>query len=74
MNGLPYTYARNDCEACREHDADFQFPGGDHDPTSARAERYCRRCLGERLLWTAQLQCGPVTGGSADHHRHTAAT
>jgi hypothetical protein len=58
MNRLPYPHARNDCEVCREHDADFQLQGGDHDPTSTRAERYCRRCLDEKLLWTAQYGAG----------------
>ena len=47
---LRYPHMRNDCEACRERDADFHLAGAEHNPPGKRPARYCRACIGEKLV------------------------
>ncbi|MFE9642376.1 hypothetical protein ACFYOC_25470 [Nocardiopsis alba] len=44
---LPYPHARQDCQRCRERDADIEILDG---PGSRTYTRYCRDCIGERLV------------------------
>jgi hypothetical protein len=50
---LPYPHTRNDCEGCRERDADLHLLGEEHNPPGKRQARYRRACLVEKLLVTA---------------------
>lgn len=44
---LPYPHARQDCQRCHEFDADIEILNG---PGSRSYTRYCRGCIGERLV------------------------
>jgi hypothetical protein len=58
---LPYPHARNDCTACREHDADVELlapDAGPHTPGKQPVE-LCQRCLGPHLAWRAIQHSGP---------------
>jgi hypothetical protein len=46
-DSLPYPHARNDCEMCRERDADFHVLGEEFNKPDHRQLLLCRRCLGE---------------------------
>ena len=59
---LPYPHARNDCEACRERDADVQVLGaGDEDyrKPSERPVLLCQSCLGRYVAVQAIQRGGP---------------
>ena len=43
---LPYPRTRNDCEICRERDADFHVLGEAFDKPGNRPLLLCQRCLG----------------------------
>lgn len=47
---LPYPHARNDCEVCRERDADFAIAVDDPVVPGRRKPLLCTRCLG---TWSA---------------------
>ena len=42
---LPYPHARNDCQVCRELDADFEVTVAD-PVVGERMSLLCQRCLG----------------------------
>jgi hypothetical protein len=43
---LPYPHARNDCEMCRERDADFHVLGEEWNKPGKRPLLLCQGCLG----------------------------
>jgi hypothetical protein len=43
---LPYPHARNDCEICRERDADFHILGEAYNKPGKRPLLLCQACLG----------------------------
>ena len=43
---LPYPHARNDCEICRERDADFHVLGEAFNKPGKRPLLLCQHCLG----------------------------
>ena len=43
---LPYPHTRNDCEICRERDADFHVLGEAFGKPGNRPLLLCQRCLG----------------------------
>jgi hypothetical protein len=45
MTKLPYPHARNDCQVCRERDADFEVTVDD-PVVGRRMSLLCQRCLG----------------------------
>ncbi|MFC4048400.1 hypothetical protein ACFOY4_01780 [Actinomadura syzygii] len=49
---LPYPHTRNDCDQCREVDADFEILEGAAVPSTRdrRPPRLCQGCIG---LWMA---------------------
>ena len=62
MSALPYPHARNDCQLCRERDADFEVTV--HDPVVGdRMSLLCQRCLGPWSITHAYLMDGraPMT-------------
>ena len=73
MTVLPYPHARNDCEVCRERDADFAVTVG--DPVAGRrSPLLCQKCLGTWSATQVYLQDGRATltlewapGRLADH-------
>ena len=46
MTALPYPHARNDCQVCRERDADFEVHVKDPVTPRRRPSLLCQRCLG----------------------------
>jgi hypothetical protein len=44
---FPYPHSRNDCDACRERDAD-----GELRENPARPSRLCRTCIGNYIAWS----------------------
>lgn len=61
---LPYPHRRNDCERCRERDADFHLLGPELNIPGKRAPVYCRRCIGEYLVVAAISRPGDVDLGA----------
>jgi hypothetical protein len=57
---LPYPHARQDCQGCREYDAEIEILDG---PGSRDYVRYCRDCIGERLLAAFPLDRDADRGG-----------
>lgn len=53
---LPYPHSRNDCDACRERDADGELR---ENPT--RPSRLCRTCIGNHIAWSLVAHGEPVT-------------
>ncbi|BAL87179.1 hypothetical protein AMIS_19590 [Actinoplanes missouriensis 431] len=51
-----YPHSRNDCDACRERDAD-----GELRDNPARASRLCRTCIGNHIAWALVSYDKPVT-------------
>ncbi len=45
MSALPYPHARNDCQVCRERDADFEVTVDD-PVVRSRMSLLCQQCLG----------------------------
>ncbi|MGP3920549.1 hypothetical protein [Nonomuraea sp. 10N515B] len=43
---LPYPHTRNDCEMCRERDADFHVQEEQYNPPGKRPARFCQGCIG----------------------------
>ena len=43
---LPYPHARNDCQMCRERDADFEVTVDDPVLKRRRPSLLCQQCLG----------------------------
>lgn len=56
---LPYPHARNDCGACREHDADVQVLGGEYEQAGERPLLLCQGYLGRYAVLQAIQQGGP---------------
>ena len=44
---LPYPHAHNDCEQCREQDADVQVLGPEYEKPGKRPLVLCAHCFGE---------------------------
>ena len=63
MSTLPYPHARNDCEMCRERDADFHVLGEEHNRPGKRPLLLCQRCFGRWLVTPVYLlaEGRPVT-------------
>ena len=73
---LPYPHARNDCEMCRERDADFHVLGEEFNQPGKRPLLLCRKCLGEfavvRVIycqrdgqpWTLSLEPAGLAAGA----------
>ena len=55
---LPYPHARNDCEQCREHDADVQVLGADYEKPGKRPLVLCAHCFGEFAALRALSESG----------------
>jgi hypothetical protein len=49
---LPYPHERNDCEMCRERDADFHVLGDEYNQPGKRPLLLCQHCLGR---WAVTL-------------------
>lgn len=47
---LPYPHARNDCEMCRERDADFHVLGEEYNQPGKRPLLLCQPCFGVWLV------------------------
>jgi hypothetical protein len=58
---LPYPHARNDCEICRERDADFHILGEQFNKPGKRPLLLCQSCLGPWAVTQVYL-------GSEDQH------
>jgi hypothetical protein len=56
---LPYPHARNDCEMCRERDADFHVLGDEWNQPGKRPLLLCRKCLGEWAITRMWYGSGP---------------
>lgn len=57
---LPYPHARNDCEFCRERDADVELTGEHAAPPGKRPARFCQHCLGKVLVVRAYARPADV--------------
>jgi hypothetical protein len=73
MTTLPYPHARNDCQFCRERDADFEVTVDD-PVTGPRTSLLCQKCLGPWSVTQVYLLdgCAAMTvewapGRRADH-------
>jgi hypothetical protein len=49
MTELPYPHTRNDCEMCREHDADVHVLGAEFNRPGKRQLLLCAECLGKHI-------------------------
>ena len=56
---LPYPHARNDCEACRERDADVHVLGDEYNQPGKRPLLLCQSCLGKHIALQAIQRSGP---------------
>jgi hypothetical protein len=52
VTALPYPHTRNDCEMCRERDADFHVLGEQYNRPGKRPMLLCQGCLGR---WAVTL-------------------
>ena len=50
MTTLPYPHARNDCEICRERDADSHVLGEEYNQPGKRPLLLCQPCFGRWLV------------------------
>jgi hypothetical protein len=50
MTTLSYPHARNDCEMCRERDADFHVLGEEYNQPGKRPLLLCQACFGSWLV------------------------
>jgi hypothetical protein len=73
MSALPYPHARNDCQVCRERDADFKVTVDD-PVTGNRPSLLCQQCLGPWAITRVSYLDGQATiilawasGRLADH-------
>lgn len=55
---LPYPHSRNDCEACREHDADVHVLGEAFNKPGKRPLFLCADCLGQHIALRAIQESG----------------
>ena len=53
MTTLPYPHARNDCEMCREQDADVHVLGDAYNQPGKRPLLLCQNCLGKHAALRA---------------------
>jgi hypothetical protein len=73
VSTLPYPHARNDCQMCRERDADFEVTVDD-PVVGARMSLLCQQCLGRWSVTQVHLLDGRAAmtlrwapGRLADH-------
>ncbi len=73
MSALPYPHARNDCQVCRERDADFEVTVDD-PVVGSRMSLLCQQCLGPWAVTQVYLLDGHAAmtlawapGRLADH-------
>lgn len=59
MTALPYPHARNDCEMCRETDADVHVLGEQYSQPGKRPLLLCQGCLGKHAALRAWHESGP---------------
>ena len=52
---IPYPHTRNDCEMCREHDADFHILGEQFNQPGKRQLLLCQNCLGRWAITQVYL-------------------
>jgi hypothetical protein len=57
VSALPYPHARNDCQLCRERDADFEV-AVDDIVVGRRASLLCQPCLGRWAVTQVYLLDG----------------
>ena len=57
---LPYPHQRNDCEMCRERDADVHVLGEAYNRPGKRPLLLCQHCLGPHMALRAISESGPV--------------
>lgn len=55
---LPYPHERNDCESCRERDADVHVLGEEFNQPGKRPLLLCQNCLGQWAASRVYLQDG----------------
>jgi hypothetical protein len=73
VSALPYPHARNDCQVCRERDADFEVTIDD-PVVGQRTSLLCQQCLGPWSVTQVHLLDGRAAvilewapGRLADH-------
>jgi hypothetical protein len=73
VSALPYPHARNDCQVCRERDADFEVTVDD-PVVGPRLSLLCQQCLGPWAVTQVYLLDGRAAmtltwapGRLADH-------
>ncbi len=59
MTALPYPHARNDCEMCRERDADFHVLGEQWNQPGKRPLLLCQGCLGRCAVTLLYVRSKP---------------
>lgn len=59
MVSLPYPHERNDCEMCRERDADIQVLGAAYERPGKRPLLLCQGCLGKWAALKVLQDSGP---------------
>ena len=55
---IPYPHTRNDCEMCREHDADVHVLGDAFNKPGKRQLLLCAECLGKHVALRVYQECG----------------
>jgi len=56
---FPYPHQRNDCEMCRERDADVHVLGEEYNRPGKRPLLLCQQCLGTHAALRAISDSGP---------------
>jgi hypothetical protein len=59
VSALPYPHERNDCESCRERDADVHVLGEENNKPGKRPLLLCQGCLGAHAALRAIYESGP---------------
>lgn len=57
---LPSLPARNDCEMCREHEADVHVLGNAYNQPGKRSLLLCQGCIGKHIALRAVQEGGPA--------------